>query len=381
MAACAVAWWSVPHRGVVSRRPTGRSSHAAVVVAAGNGRVNRRNLGCAWRTDLGCLGGLGTFTLNVSEPAASCSSGTRRALVRTPAPPMSTSEGIRDAETESADVCASSGYDNPNDPDMALSSPRGSPASTSFTVPETGTGVVSWQPHMAWLFNRLSDALGPMHPVDIPQDLAVQTVPGKAQAQTWVYASPRARRVRFTYVDAGHNAQIFNCVVYPRPEDEGGGAGASAGASADASDASEAASTRVSHAAGDAPLLGVDLLCLAGGKKILVGLDLQPLSQEAAYLNQYTPNLIKVRDDAFGDLNLVQPSKKFYEDAEFFSPAMLFARPEVSVGSSFFFPFTLTPPRPPSSVLVAFTSRVSRPRRVVHRSCSVLNSVGTNPRA
>ena len=169
---------------------------------------------------------------------------------------------------------------------------------------------------MSWLFRRLGDALGPLTVIPIAPDMAVKTAPGKAQSHTWIYSSPHVRRMRFTYVDAGANAQIFNCVVYPRPD---GGIGEGMGEG----DVAE------EKCLGDAPLLGVDLLCLAGGKKILVGVDLQPMSREEEYLERYSPALAAIRDERFADLNLVQPSKKFYEDATYFSPAMLFARPKV----------------------------------------------------
>lgn len=74
-------------------------------------------------------------------------------------------------------------------------------------------------------------------------------------------------------------------------------------------------------------MLGVDLLCLAKGKNILVGLDLQPLSRDEAYLDRYADDL-KTTRDGFADLLLATPSARFYEDARFFSPAMLFARPD-----------------------------------------------------
>ena len=78
--------------------------------------------------------------------------------------------------------------------------------------------TVPWTEHMRWLFCRLDDAIGPLEPVPIPPELASASNPGKARAETWVYASPTARRVRFTYVDAGEESQILNVVVYPEPD-------------------------------------------------------------------------------------------------------------------------------------------------------------------
>jgi hypothetical protein len=139
-----------------------------------------------------------------------------------------------------------------------------------------------------------------------------------------VYTSPFARRVRFTYVDEGAEKQIFNAVVYPAPRATPNDFDASSDIRpSDDRSNDHSASTHL----GDCPLLGVDLLCLAKGKNILVGLDLQPLSRDEAYLNRYADDLKKTRD-GFNDLQLATPSARFYEDARFFSPAMLFARPD-----------------------------------------------------
>ena len=47
---------------------------------------------------------------------------------------------------------------------------------------------------------------------------------------------------------------------------------------------------------GECPVLGVDLLCRAKGKNILVGLDLQPLSRDEAYLERYADDSIAYAD-------------------------------------------------------------------------------------
>lgn len=293
----------------------------------------------------------------VCAPGGTCR---RRCSRSPPLGTSATSSTKRDGEAEPATVKGDV-FDDPDDPSASLSCPRDSPASTTFPIPEKGTGVVAWHPHMTWLFRRLEDALGPLTVVPIPPDLAAKTAPGKAHSRTWVYSSAHARRIRFTYVDAGANAQIFNCVVYPRcdggeeaeQDEEGeevkehvpdrshssssssgstGTSSASGTISEDTSSSSSSATSAPSSTClGDAPLLGVDLLCLAGGKKVLVGVDLQPLSRDEEYLARYAPDLAAVREERFADLNLVEPSKKFYEDAQYFSPAMLFARPEVCI--------------------------------------------------
>ena len=205
---------------------------------------------------------------------------------------------------------------------------RPSPATVAFEPLPDDTACVAWTDHMRWLFQRLDEAIGPLSPVALDPDLRTRTGPpekhGLPRVENWVYTSPFARRVRFTYVDEGAEKQIFNAVVYPAPDATGLGAAdpADASSGADAPDENENAT----HL-GDCPLLGVDLLCLAKGKNILVGLDLQPLSQDSAYLERYADDLKATRAD-FADLGVATPSTRFYEDARFFSPAMLFARPD-----------------------------------------------------
>jgi hypothetical protein len=198
---------------------------------------------------------------------------------------------------------------------------RPTPASVEFDLLPFDSACVPWTAHMRWVFNRLESALGPLVPVPMDADVCTNFGKnnGKPRVESWVYRSQYARRIRFTYVDQGEEKQIFNAVVYPEPSSGG----------------DEKSGKNKTHN-GDCPLLGIDLLCLAKGKNILVGIDLQPLSQDSTYLERYgltcsgngvTDDLAAIRD-AFGDLNAVTPSKRFYQDARFFSQSMLFARPD-----------------------------------------------------
>ena len=187
--------------------------------------------------------------------------------------------------------------------------PRGNPDTVHFASLPEDTAAVCWREHMEFLFKTLDRSLGPLTPVRLPPELASASIEGKVRSETWVYTSPFVRRARFTYVDGGEKTQILNCVFYPR----------CAGTEEDDCDQP--------RNLGDAPLLGVDLLSLNGGKKLLVGIDLQPLSRTDDYLGRYVDSLASLRDSRFRELNLVEPSDRFYEDAQFFSPAMLFARP------------------------------------------------------
>ena len=205
---------------------------------------------------------------------------------------------------------------------------RPSPATVAFEPLPDDTACVAWTDHMRWLFQRLDEAIGPLSPVSLDPELQTRTGPpekrGLPRVESWVYTSPFARRVRFTYVDEGAEKQIFNAVVYPAPRaTKTPGDFDFDSFHSDDLDERGDASTHL----GDCPLLGVDLLCLAKGKNILVGLDLQPLSRDEAYLDRYADDL-KTTRDGFADLLLATPSARFYEDARFFSPAMLFARPD-----------------------------------------------------
>ena len=113
-----------------------------------------------------------------------------------------------------------------------------------------------------------------------------------ATIQSWCYQCSQLRKIRYTYIDAGETAQVFNSVVYP------------------------------SHHY-DIPLLGIDFLSF-GKKKILVVLDFQPLFRDQAYQDKYIEPMRSIRDQ-YNDLaqNL---EMKFYDANQYFSKYLLFAK-------------------------------------------------------
>lgn len=113
-----------------------------------------------------------------------------------------------------------------------------------------------------------------------------------ATIRSWCYQCRELRKIRYTYIDAGESAQIFNSVIYP------------------------------SHAY-DLPLLGIDFLSF-GKVKNLVVLDFQPLFQDEAYQAKYIEPL-KGLQDQYPDLaqNL---EMKFYDANQYFSKYLLFAK-------------------------------------------------------
>ncbi|NEP88763.1 MAG: 15,16-dihydrobiliverdin:ferredoxin oxidoreductase [Okeania sp. SIO2C2] len=128
---------------------------------------------------------------------------------------------------------------------------------------------------------------------------------GKNQAtiQSWCYECPQLRKIRYTYIDAGASAQVFNSVIYPSYYY-------------------------------DVPLLGTDLLSF-GKSKILVVLDFQPLFQEESYLEKYIEPMRSLREK-YNDL-AQKLEMKFYDANQYFSKYLLFAKTdEKTVKTTFF---------------------------------------------
>lgn len=113
-----------------------------------------------------------------------------------------------------------------------------------------------------------------------------------ATIRSWCYECPQLRKIRYTYIDAGESAQIFNSVIYP------------------------------SHNY-DLPLLGIDFLSFGKVKNLIV-LDFQPLFQDEAYQKKYIYPL-KALHDQYPELaqNL---EMKFYDANQYFSQYLLFAK-------------------------------------------------------
>jgi 15,16-dihydrobiliverdin:ferredoxin oxidoreductase len=113
-----------------------------------------------------------------------------------------------------------------------------------------------------------------------------------ATIRSWCYECNELRKIRYTYIDAGEAAQIFNSVIYP-----------------------------AYHY--DLPLLGIDFLSFGKVKNLIV-LDFQPLFQDKIYQQKYIEPL-KFLHDKYPDLaqNL---EMKFYDANQYFSKFLLFAK-------------------------------------------------------
>lgn len=113
-----------------------------------------------------------------------------------------------------------------------------------------------------------------------------------ATIQSWCYRCRELRKIRYTYIDAGESAQIFNSVIYP-------------------------------SYCYDLPLLGIDFLSFGKVKNLIV-LDFQPLFQDETYQAKYIDPL-KVLHDQYPDL-VQDLEMKFYDANQYFSRYLLFAK-------------------------------------------------------
>ncbi|VXD20486.1 15,16-dihydrobiliverdin:ferredoxin oxidoreductase [Planktothrix serta PCC 8927] len=117
-----------------------------------------------------------------------------------------------------------------------------------------------------------------------------------ARIQSWCYECPQLRKIRYTYIDAGETAQIFNSVIYPNYHY-------------------------------DLPILGIDFLSF-GQVKNLVVLDFQPLFRDEGYQQKYIEPLRPLwekYDDLAQDLPM-----KFYDANQYFSKYILFAKTDAA---------------------------------------------------
>ncbi len=163
-----------------------------------------------------------------------------------------------------------------------------------------------YQPFLKYLEQELFqrfDLQSQLIPLGLERNVS-QRGNNPATIQSWCYQCAELRKIRYTYIDAGESAQVFNSVIYP------------------------------SHQF-DIPLLGIDLLSF-GQKKILVVFDFQPLFQDEAYQAKYIEPMRELYQK-YSDLaqNL---SMKFYDANQYFSKYLLFAKTDEETVKTRVFP-------------------------------------------
>ena len=151
-----------------------------------------------------------------------------------------------------------------------------------------------YRPFLEHLENSLSQSFDLINR-SIPEGLECNISERKhkqATIQSWCYQCDELRKARYTYIDAGKSAQIFNSVIYPGHQY-------------------------------DLPLLGIDFLSFGSVKNLIV-MDFQPLFQDEAYLQKYVAPL-QVLHDKYPDLSQ-NLEMRFYDANQYFSKYLLFAR-------------------------------------------------------
>jgi len=156
-----------------------------------------------------------------------------------------------------------------------------------------------YMPFWEWQMDFMSESLTNLRPIehctsDSCVDFGVNVNEDKkARIVNHCYASDEYRKIRMTYYDAGDNTQVFNSVWYPDPSY-------------------------------NLPVLGIDLLAF-NRKKYLAIVDFQPLHNEEADHAQTYEHLLQPIKDKYDSLK-GRMSSKFYDETQFFSKQMLFAR-------------------------------------------------------
>jgi 15,16-dihydrobiliverdin:ferredoxin oxidoreductase len=158
------------------------------------------------------------------------------------------------------------------------------------------TFVPFWEHQMKFMKDHLTDLQEiPVTDLDQTTDFAIAENPAKgARIVNLCFCCKEFRKIRMTYYDAGHHTQVFNSLWYPA-EDL------------------------------NLPLLGIDLLKLAGGKKYLAVVDFQPIHESQEKHAQPYEHLMKPIRQEYPSLQ-GQMSKRFYDENQFFSREMLFSR-------------------------------------------------------
>jgi 15,16-dihydrobiliverdin:ferredoxin oxidoreductase len=150
-----------------------------------------------------------------------------------------------------------------------------------------------WEWQMKFMEDNLTDLqVAPCHNGKTDFSYNVNTKK-KARIGNLCASSKEYRKIRMTYYDAGDNTQVFNSVWYPDP-------------------------------AYNLPVLGIDLLAF-NRKKYLAIVDFQPLHQDEEDHSQTYEHLLQPIKDKYDSLK-GRMSSKFYDETQFFSQQMLFAR-------------------------------------------------------
>jgi len=160
------------------------------------------------------------------------------------------------------------------------------------------TNPLLYMPLWEWQLDFMKESLTNLHPIECTtlNELDVSYNENKdkrARIVNHCYASDEYRKIRMTYYDAGDSVQVFNSVWYPDPKY-------------------------------NLPVLGIDLLSF-NRKKYLAIVDFQPLHEDEDDHATTYEHILQPIKDKYENLK-GRMSSKFYDETQFFSKEMLFAR-------------------------------------------------------
>ena len=156
-----------------------------------------------------------------------------------------------------------------------------------------------YMPFWTWQLDYMKSTLTNLHPIDCTTsttglDVSYnENTDKRARIVNHCYASDEYSKIRMTYYDAGDSVQVFNSVWYP-------------------------------DAKYNLPVLGIDLLSF-NRKRYLAIVDFQPIHpNEEDHACTFEDRLRPIKDK-YDNLK-GRMSSKFYDETQFFSKEMLFAR-------------------------------------------------------
>merc|ERR1712008_89392 len=153
-------------------------------------------------------------------------------------------------------------------------------------------------PFWDWQMEFMQSSLTNLHPIECPTLNGIdvshkENTEKRARIVNHCYASDEYRKIRMTYYDAGDSVQVFNSVWYPDPKY-------------------------------NLPVLGIDLLSF-NRKRYLAIVDFQPLHEDESDHATTYEHILKPIKEKYENLK-GRMSSKFYDETQFFSKEMLFAR-------------------------------------------------------
>lgn len=155
-----------------------------------------------------------------------------------------------------------------------------------------------YMPYWKFQMNFMKENLTNLRVIPTGDHSYKESSDGKARIFNMCFQSDEYRKIRMTYYDVGHDCQVFNSLWYPNTS------------------------------RGDLPVLGIDLLSFNGRKRNLAVVDFQPVCEQMQNDDnselQFEKRLAFIRRK-YKSLQ-GKMSKRFYDETQFFSKQMLFAK-------------------------------------------------------